>query len=138
MRPTPEDENIESRSKPVTETAPALTPLSDLDQDRMGNAMGLPVHKWRKISKTVVLTLPQTPLATRWMKWASATKNLPKDAGFMMMHPNNYNEQALTSNRPHTAQHQDISLRAFGKPLVFWQFTFSVDDDDESEPRFEL
>ena len=55
----------------------------------------------------------------------------------MMMHPNNYNEQAALSNRPHTAHHQDISLRAFGRPMVFWQFIVSIDDDD-TEQRVDL
>ena len=52
----------------------------------------------------------------------------------MMMHPNNYNEQAARSIRSHAAQHQDVSLRAFGKPIVFWQFTVSLDEDDDETP----
>jgi hypothetical protein len=52
----------------------------------------------------------------------------------MMMHPNNYNEQAARSNRSHTVQRQDVSLRAFGKPIVFWQFTVTLDEDDDETP----
>ena len=131
MNEVPSDANIESRFVAITDTAPACPPMTDAEKDTMGIAMGLPVYKWVRLHKHPVLTFPQTPLATRWMRWASAQKNLPKGAGFMMMHPNNYNEQASLSNRPRTAAHQDISLRAFGKPSVFWQFTVSLDDEED-------
>jgi hypothetical protein len=129
----PEDATIESRFRPVTDTVPEFLPITDTERDTVGNAMGLPVQDWDKLIKRPVLTLPQTPLATRWMRWASSNRNLPRGAGFIMMHPNNYNEQAMLSNRPHTAQHQDISLRAFGKPMVFWQFIVAVDDETPEE-----
>ena len=32
-----------------------------------------------------------------------------------------------------------FALRAFGKPIVFWQFTVTLDeDDDENEERVDL
>ena len=77
------------------------------------------------------MPLSQVPLAEAWIRWASDDRNLPRGAGFIMMHPDNYSEQAILSGNPHTADNQTTSIRAFGKPIVFWQFIIAVNDDED-------
>lgn len=123
------DEVLGKTFSPITEPIPEIPPLTEEEQDRMGQAMLLPFEKWKSLVRRPVLTLPTGYLTQQWANWAAANNNLPKGAGFILMEPSQYDSfvRGPSSERrgflePHFHEQQYSHIRSTGKPIVVWSF----------------
>ena len=124
---------------------PAFVSMTRAEQDFMGEKLGLEMDEWRLLVKSPVLALPQTTYCQYWMDLAVATKRLPEGAGCMLMDPNDYEEsvgnpaEALTHHGLHSADQQEVHIKAHGYPMAVWRWIASPDwDGDTLDDGFEL
>ena len=118
--------------KSITDTVPEYLPLTPAQQDDVGNASGYPIDKWHLLGKRAVLCMPNTPMCKAWAAWAEKNRGLPPGAGFMMMSSDIYSQRfadVRSTPWPHSAEDQELSVHATGKPLVNWQFMVGVMED---------
>ena len=119
--------------QPVTEPVPEFSPWTGAEQVKMGR-ISLQPEKQHWIEKHPALCLPQSKACREWLKWATARKNLPIGAGFVMMRESEYTLAATRSSNPHTAEDQENSVLTTGKPIVFWQWISVVNEPTEGHP----
>ena len=124
---------------------PPILSMTQQEQDFMGENMGLEMHEWRLLVKSPVLALPHTPHCQYWLAWAVANKRLPEGSRCMMMSPNAYESsvrnpcEIVTHHGIHSADQQDVHVKAHGYPMAVWQWVVSPDwEGDALDDAFEL
>ena len=121
-----------STFKSIRDAVPEYLPLTPAQQDEFGHKNDYSIEKQHVLGWQAVLCLPNTPMCKAWSAWAETNRALPPGAGFMMMNSDIYS-QRFTDLRsrpyPHTAEDQELSVHAIGKPLMNWQFKVGVMED---------
>jgi len=121
-----------STFKCIRDTVPEHLPATPAQQNDFGHKNGYSIEKRHVLGWQPVLCLPKTPMCKAWSAWAETNRALPPGAGFMMMNSDIYS-QRFTDLRstpcPHTAEDQELSVHAIGKPLMNWQFKVVVMED---------